>query len=114
MSNNFAFRTAGRITCRKCNAKSKRKVSSAVRLPQRGRPSAAFMAEQPTGPKTERGRQRCAEAETTHEFETRKARIERAEGMCRLRTLEELGYALEIMFGPRTPGRRPNSLSNTI
>jgi len=61
-----------------------------------------------TGPKTEQGRQRCAEAKTIHGNETRKARTERAEGMRRLRALEELGYALGIMAGPRTSGRKSN------
>ena len=59
-----------------------------------------------TGPRTDEGRQRCADAKTIHGNETRKARTERAEGMRRLRTLEELGYALGIMTGPRTPGRK--------
>jgi hypothetical protein len=43
---------------------------------------------------------------TIHGNETRKARTERAEGMRRLRALEDLGYALGIMSGPRTPGRK--------
>jgi hypothetical protein len=28
--------------------------------------------------------------------------------MRRLRALEDLGYALGIMSGPKTPGRKPN------
>jgi hypothetical protein len=60
-----------------------------------------------TGPKTEQGRQRYAEAKTIHGNETRKARTERAEGMRRLRELEELGYALGILHGPKTLGRKP-------
>ena len=62
-----------------------------------------------TGPRTVKGRQRCAEAKTIHGNETRKARNERAEAMRRLRTLEDLGYALGIMFGPRMPGRKPKA-----
>jgi hypothetical protein len=60
-----------------------------------------------SGPKTKEGRQRCAEAKTIHGFETRKARTERAEGMRRLRELEDLGHLLGIMSGTRTPGRKP-------
>jgi hypothetical protein len=58
-------------------------------------------------PITEQGRQRCADAKTIHGNETRKARTERAESMHRLRELEDLGYALGIMSGTRTPGRKP-------
>jgi len=60
-----------------------------------------------TGPKTEQGRQRCAEAKTVHGFDTRKTRTDRAEAMRRLRVLEDLGHQLGIMSGPRTPGRKP-------
>lgn len=60
-----------------------------------------------TGPKTEQGRQRCAEAKTIHGNETRKMRAERAEAMRRLRALEDLGHALGIMSGPRARGRKP-------
>jgi len=45
---------------------------------------------------------------TIHGKETRNARAERAEGMRRPRELEDLGYALGIMTGPRTPGRKPD------
>ena len=61
-----------------------------------------------TGPKTSEGRQRCAEARTKTGTETRKARTERALSMRRLRTLEDLGHALGIMHGARTPGRKSN------
>ena len=39
---------------------------------------------------------------------SRKARTEWAEGMRRLRALEDLGYALGIMSVGRTPGRKPS------
>ena len=62
-----------------------------------------------TGPQTEQDRLRCAEAKTIHGNETRKARTERAEAMRRLRALEDLGHALGIMHGARTPGKKPTS-----
>ena len=40
------------------------------------------------------------------QIKTRKARAERAEGMRRLRALEDLGYSLGIMTGLKTPGRK--------
>jgi hypothetical protein len=107
MSNNFTFRTAGgRITCLQCNATSKRTHQQCRAPASKGKTKCRFHGGASTGPKTEQGRQRCAEAKTIHGNETRKARIERAEGMRRLRELEDLGYALWIMSGPRTPGRK--------
>lgn len=107
MSNNFTFRTAGgRITCLQCNAKSKRTGIQCKAPASKGKTKCRFHGGASTGPRTELGRQRCAEAKTIHGNETRKVRIERAEGMRRLRALEDLGYALGIMSGPRTPGRK--------
>ncbi|NBV95918.1 MAG: hypothetical protein EBR90_03915 [Actinobacteria bacterium] len=60
-----------------------------------------------TGPRTEIGRQRCAEAKTVHGRETRRGRIEQSIAMHRLRAIEELGHALGIFNGSKTPGRKP-------
>ena len=73
----------------------------------RGKTKCRFHGGASTGPKTEQGRQCCVDAKTIHGNETRKARTERADGMRRLRGLEDLGYALGIMAGPRMPGRKP-------
>ena len=108
MSNDFTFRTAGgRISCLQCNAKSKRTGIQCRAPAAHGQTKCRFHGGASTGPKTEQGRQRCAEAKTIHGNETRKARTVRAEGMRRLRALEDLGFALGIMSGPRTPGRKP-------
>ena len=109
MSNNFTFKTAGgRITCLQCNAKSKRTKLRCRAPAAKGKTKCRFHGGASTGPKTEQGRQRCAEAKTIHGNETRKARTERAEGMRRLRQLEDLGYTLGIIYRPRTPARKPN------
>ena len=109
MSNNFTFVTAGgRIHCLQCQAKSKRTKLQCRAPALKGKTRCRFHGGASTGPKTPEGRQRCAEAKTIHGNETRKARTERAEGMRRLRELEDLGYALGIMSGPRTPGRKPS------
>jgi hypothetical protein len=57
-------------------------------------------------PRTEQGRKRCTEAKTIHDIETHKARTERAEGMRRFLILEDLGHALGILSGQKTPGRK--------
>ena len=108
MSKNFTFRTAGgRITCLQCNAKSKRTGNQCRAPAAKGKTKCRFHGGASTGPKTEQGRQRCASAKTVHGNETRNARNERAEGMRLLRALEDLGYTLGIMSGPRTQGRKP-------
>ena len=108
MSNNFTFRTAGgRIRCLQCQAKSKRTKQQCRAPAAKGKTKCRFHGGASIGPKTQQGRQRCAKAKTIHGNETRKARTERADAVRQLRTLEDLGYALGIMSGPRTPGRKP-------
>ncbi len=108
MSRNFTFRTAGgRITCLQCNAKSKRTGIQCRAPAANGKTKCRFHGGASTGPKTDQGRQRCAEAKTMHGNETRKARTERAESMRRIRELEDLGHALGIMQGAKTVGRKP-------
>jgi len=108
MSTNVTLLTAGgRITCLQCNAKSKRTGIQCRGPAAKGKTKCRFHGGASTGPKTEFGRQRCAEAKTSHGFETRQARAERAKGMRRLRELEDLGHLLGFMVGPKTPGRKP-------
>ncbi len=105
---NVTLLTAGgRITCLQCNAKSKRTGNQCRAPAAKGKTKCRFHGGASTGPKTDQGLQRCGEAKTIHGNETRKARIERAEGMRRLRALEDLGYALGIMQGAKTVGRKP-------
>ena len=102
------FLTAGgRISCKQCEGTSRRTKERCKAPAAKGRTKCRFHGGASTGPKTQQGRQRCAKAKTIHGNETRKARIERAAAMRRLRALEDLGYALGIMSGPRTPGRKP-------
>ena len=64
-----------------------------------------------TGPKTEAGRQRCAEAKTIHGRETREARTERSLASVRLAVLEAVGYSIGLMSGGSTRGRRQDRMA---
>ena len=97
----------GRIYCQQCSAKSKRTGQQCRAPASQGKTQCRFHGGVSTGPQTPEGLARCAAAKTVHGFETRKARAERAEGMRRLRDLEDLGYLLGIISGPRTSGRKP-------
>lgn len=97
----------GRITCNQCQAKSKRTQLQCRGPAVRGKSVCRMHGGSGSGPKTEAGRKRCADAKTIHGFDTRQTRTERALGMRRLRELEDRCYLLGIMSGPRTPGRKP-------
>jgi len=64
-----------------------------------------------TGPKTHEGRQRCAQARRVHGRETANMRIARSMASARLAVLESVGFALGMMSGNRTVGRRPNRVA---
>jgi len=64
-----------------------------------------------TGPKTQEGRERCAAAKLIHGQETTTMRMERSLASARLALLESVGYALGMMTGNRTRGRRPDRMS---
>ena len=64
-----------------------------------------------TGPKTEAGRQRCAQAKTIHGRQTREARTERSLGSARLAVLEAIGFSIGLMSGGRTRGAKPSRMA---
>jgi len=59
-----------------------------------------------SGPQTLEGRQRCSAARTVHGRDTIAKRKERSIIAARLAVLEEVGFALNLMSGSRTRGRR--------
>ena len=64
-----------------------------------------------TGPKTEAGRQCCADARTIHGNETRQARTERSLASARLAVLEAVCHQMGFMSGTRTRGPKPTRMS---
>ncbi len=101
----------GRVTCQRCQAKSKRTKLQCAAPALKGKRVCKTHGGRSTGPKTEAGRQRCAEAKTTHSRETREARIERSLASARLAVLEAVGFSIDLMSGGRTRGRRPDRMA---
>jgi len=101
----------GRVTCQRCQAKSKRTKLQCAAPAQKGKRVCKTHGGRSTGPKTKAGRQRCAEAKTIHGRETREARIERSLASARLAVLEEVGFLFGLMSGGRTRGRRPDRMA---
>jgi hypothetical protein len=109
LSADHFYTLGGRISCKQCQAKSKRTKQQCRAPALRGKQVCKNHGGKSTGPKTIEGRQRCSEAKTINGNETRKARTERAAAMRQLRALEDLGHALGFMNGARTPGRKPST-----
>lgn len=72
------LRTAGgRITCRRCNAQSKRTRMQCGAPAMQGKSKCRFHGGLSTGPLSAEGRARCAHAKTRHGLETRAIREHR-------------------------------------
>ena len=101
----------GRVVCQRCQAKSKRTKLQCAAPALKGKRVCKTHGGRSTGPKTEAGRQRCAEAKTIHGRETREARAERSIASARLAVLEAAGRRLGFMNGNRTRGRKPSQMA---
>lgn len=100
MSRNLTMSTAGgRIVCKQCQATSKRTRLQCKAPAVKGKNVCRTHGGLSTGPKTEQGRQRCAEAKTIHGRETRKIRAERSRKSAELHHLVDLGNAIGLFNG---------------
>ncbi len=98
----------GRIICKQCQATSKRSRMQCKAPAMRGKSVCRTHGGLSTGPRTTKGRARCAQAKTVHGNETRAARAERTERSKTLHSLVDLGNAVGL-FSPvaKLRGRPP-------
>ena len=103
----LAMLTAGgRITCRQCQAKSRRTQLQCQAPAIKGKNVCRTHGGRSTGPKTPEGRQRCAEAKTVHGKDTRAKRAQNAAASAKLNYLRDLGNLLGMFTGKTGwPGR---------
>lgn len=105
MSKNLEMLTAGgRIRCTQCQAKAKSTQQQCRRPATTGRRVCKLHGGGSTGPKTLKGRQRCAEARLIHGQETTSRRKERRLASARLAVLEMVGHALGSCKGQAPVG----------
>ena len=112
MSNKFTYVVAGgHITCNQCQAMSKRSRQRCKAPAMKGKAVCRTHGGRSTGPKTEAGRKRCGADKLVHGRETREARTERSLGSARLAVLESIGFAIGLLKGTKTRGRRPDRMA---
>jgi len=111
---NQFFTLGGKVCCNQCQAQSKHSLSQCKKPAMKGKRVCLTHGGRSTGPRTEQGRQRCAEVKTIHGNETRKARIERRLALARLAVLEEIGFSTGLMSGKRSRGRRPTLMKDVF
>ena len=96
----------GKITCKRCSAKSKRSGEQCKKPALRGKVVCDFHGGRSTGPKTEAGKDRIAAAHTVHGRETREQRAERSAASARISRLEDAMHVLKMTTAPRSRGRK--------
>ena len=101
----------GRIRCRRCQALRRRSQEQCKKPALRGKRVCGFHGGKSSGPKTEAGKQRIAEARTVHGRESRVIRAQRSCDLGYIRTLEEAGRALGMFGEGKTRGRKPLALT---
>jgi len=67
-----------------------------------------------TGPTSEAGRQRCAQARFVHGRETSSVRMERSIASARLALLESVGFEFGIMVGLKSRGPKPHRMAQVL
>ena len=105
----YLLTASGRICCLRCTAKSTR-----TKL-QCGRPAlkasktqkCQFHGGSSTGPKTEQGRSRIAQANLKHGQDTRASIQKSSHVKAKLRQLEDIMYLYGMTTAPKTRGRKP-------
>ena len=104
----------GRVICQRCQAKSKRTKLQCAAPALKGKRVCKTHGGRSTGPKSEAGRKRCAQAQSIHGRETREARSERSLASARLAVLETVGFSIGLMSGTRTRGAKPNRMAEAF
>ena len=99
----------GRITCIQCKAQSKRTKQQCRAPAMKGKAVCRTHGGLSTGPKTQAGRTRCADAKTIHGRETRQKRADTSSKLGELYELEVVARAAGVITGPRARGRTPGS-----
>jgi hypothetical protein len=97
----------GKITCKRCSAKSKRSGEQCKKPALRGKAVCDFHGGRSTGPKTAEGKARHRAAVLKTGDYTKEAIEDRARSMRVLAGLEDALYVLKMTTMPRTRGRKP-------
>jgi hypothetical protein len=96
----------GRVTCTRCNAKSKRTKLQCRNPAIKGKTKCKHHGGQSTGSQTPEGKARQIAANTKHGNETRAIREERSAKLAELYELEMLGRELGLISGKMVGRKR--------
>jgi hypothetical protein len=99
------------MQCNRCAAVFKTTGQRCTATTQAGRRTCLRHGANSTGPRTDAGQRKCAAVRTVHGQETTAMRQERSLGSARLAVLESIGFAIGLLRGTKTRGRRPDRMA---
>lgn len=97
----------GKITCKRCQAKSKRTQNQCGRPAMQGKNVCNFHGGKSTGPKTAEGKERSRQAHIKTAEYTQESRIKHHRALLNLAYLEDMMLILQMSNSSRTRGPRP-------
>ncbi len=105
----YLVTAGGRIRCLRCMAHSVRTELQCAKPAMKSSRTqkCSHHGGWATGPKTEEGRERIAQANTKHGESKRIARLEYSKASAQLSMLEDAMHVLAMTSSPRTRGRKP-------
>ena len=110
----FLQTLGGRVTCKRCQARSKRTLDQCGAPAMVSKNVCSFHGGKSTGPTSEGGRQRCAQSRWLHGNETASMRMERSIASAKLALLESVGFEFGIMGGLRSRGPKPRRMAQVL
>jgi len=96
--------------CNRCAAVFKATGQRCTAIAVSGRRTCLGHGGASTGPRTIEGKRKCAAVRTVHGWETTAMRQERSLGTARVAVLESIGFAIGLLKGTKTRGRRPDRM----
>ena len=104
----------GRVTCKRCQARSKRTHNQCCAPAMLGKNVCRFHGGKSTGPKTQAGIAKCGQTRLVHGRETSSMRMERSIASARLALLESVGFEFGIMSGLKSRGPKPHRMAQVL
>ncbi len=100
--------------CNRCAAVFKATGQRCTAIAVTGRRTCLRHGAASTGPRTIEGKKRCSAARTVHGWDTIAMRQERSLGSARVAVLESIGFAIGLLKGTKTRGRRPDRMGEVF
>ena len=98
------------MQCNRCAAVFKSTGQRCTAIAVSGRRTCTRHGGLSVGPRTIEGKKKCSAARTVHGWETTAMRQERSLGSARVAVLEAVGFAIGLLRGAKTRGRRPDRM----